>query len=79
MKLKPCPFCGKETTDIVDCSETTCAFAIDCFCAETCLNKMYAVVCNRTKGGCGATGGYYRTKEEAIEAWNRRANELDQR
>lgn len=75
MKLKSCPHCEKETTDIVDCSETTCAFAIDCFCTETCLNKMYAVVCNRTKGGCGATGGYYRTKEEAIEAWERRANE----
>ncbi|MGN0444222.1 MAG: hypothetical protein ACI4F5_06380 [Acutalibacteraceae bacterium] len=36
--------------------------------------ELITVVCNVNKGGCGASSGYYPTKKEAIEAWNRRVD-----
>lgn len=48
------------------------------FCGKTdCVyinedNKLYQVVCDYTRGGCGASSGYIDTKEEAIENWNKR-------
>lgn len=39
--------------------------------------ETYAVFCDAStdgrKGGCGGAGGYRLTKDDAIEAWNRRA------
>ena len=32
----------------------------------------FTVVCDWGKGGCGASGGYRGTEEEAVKAWNRR-------
>ena len=40
-------------------------------------SQHYIVVCDYSEGGCGAsTGGSARTEEEAIKAWNRRANDV---
>ena len=35
-------------------------------------DRPYNILC-----GCGGRVGYFYTKEEAIEAWNRRAGESD--
>lgn len=74
MKLKSCPHCGKEAARFTDCTESVCS-GHSCEYIATCRCMTFAIVCDRHHGGCGATGGYYRTKEEAIEAWNRRVND----
>lgn len=61
-KLKPCPFCGSTSVDVKDDYHPV---------------PNYYAVCDYNKGGCGASSGYCRTEEEAIEAWNRRVNEND--
>jgi len=72
MKLLPCPYCGKtETLELVTGAE---------FMDE---NQEYyehsdsfTVVCNCAtqigKGGCGATGGFGLTIDEAVGKWNKR-------
>lgn len=35
-------------------------------------NSGYKVMCDYSKGGCGASGGMGKTKEEAIRMWNLR-------
>ena len=42
---------------------------------DGCNWKKYLIVCNTNIGGCGAASGLYDTKEEAIEAWNRRCGD----
>lgn len=42
---------------------------------ELCGVSKWATECL----GCGTVSGFFDTREEAIEAWERRANELDQR
>lgn len=75
--LKPCPFCGNselDMSDVMDCEqcgnfedEDKCpAFEPFGHCS------MVFVVCSLYKGGCGASSGWYNTKKEAIDAWNRR-------
>jgi Lar family restriction alleviation protein len=59
-ELKPCPFCGSKAF----LSE----FVYD---LELGRVKMQFVECN----GCHATTYEYDTEEEAIEAWNRRAED----
>ena len=57
-ELKPCPFCGGE------------AFAVNFTYAITEGHwKMWSVDCPK----CRCQSGDFVTKEEAIEAWNRRA------
>lgn len=64
-KLKPCPFCGGEASIY--------KFDKGYFVAEVAdtarkLNFNFFVGCNNCK-----TAGYpYKTKRQAIEAWNRR-------
>lgn len=70
-ELKPCPFCGGETAELITCKEVNCHNE-DC---ESCCAMTIAVCCNMIKGGCGAVGGYYAEREEAIKAWNRRADD----
>lgn len=72
-KLKPCPFCGKQDpVHVADSNEINGALPSD---ENYKFNPYHAVVCSFTDGGCGATGGYRRTKCEAIEAWNIRDGE----
>lgn len=60
-KLKPCPFCGGIGTLFVETDEIGYVF----------------VTCAPSDNGCGAAGPAEITKEEAIEAWNRRTGEQD--
>lgn len=80
-KLKPCPFCGKSVAEVSDAHDLEQCGNFDnddCLCEQyedpgLCIYKT--VVCNFNKGRCGASSGFYTTKERAIEAWNRRAYE----
>ena len=70
-ELKPCPFCErKDAVTLSYCSEGfSCVAEPPC---DGCNWKNYLIVCNVNLGGCGAASGLYDTKEEAIEAWNKR-------
>ena len=59
-ELKPCPFCGESTVTMI------CRINDD-------WRNRYSVLCDYERGGCGAESGWYHSKEEAAEAWNRRA------
>ena len=71
--LKPCPFCGSETApEIFTLAEIACHDDDE---ATEFERSHFAVACNYSRGGCGAsTGGICETEEEAAEAWNRRAD-----
>ena len=80
-ELKPCPFCGKEVAqrcDVKECEmcsnfedEDRCPAYHD---AEPCMGGVF-VICDFTYGGCGASTGWYKTYDEAVEAWNKRAGD----
>lgn len=72
-RLKSCPFCGKNVAEVgtvadielMDRDNTAYYWA----------SEHYQVVCDYTRGGCGATtGAQSKGPEDAIEAWNRRPN-----
>lgn len=72
IELLDCPHCGKnEPVRICRSSENEewDSSNVDCF----------GVVCDASSilgkgpGGCGAAGGYFETRPQAIAAWNRRA------
>ena len=58
--LKPCPFCGARVSDEDQPIGLGYVYEIDAYC----------VVCDR----CGAEGGHHDGRVDAIEAWNRRAD-----
>lgn len=62
-KLKPCPFCGAKETDEDKPLSVFAGFR----------GSEWTVECER----CGANLGWgsYIQQEDAIEAWNRRAND----
>ena len=62
-KLKPCPFCGEYGSVRLMTRH-----------GKDGWRDRFYVLCEYDSGGCGASGGWYHTKEEAIEAWNRRAD-----
>lgn len=74
-ELRSCPFCGKSDT-LKRCR------ASEIFGDEDDEpyphSESYAVVCSAEKpngpGGCGSSGGYFPTQEEADTAWNTRAS-----
>lgn len=61
-ELKPCPFCGGEA--VVDHWELSSPDEG----WEDEREDIYYIVCSE----CGSETYEYRSKEEAIEAWNRR-------
>lgn len=71
MKLLPCPFCGSKGKTLIVATQgeiTTISENKDAFG----VSAYYAVCCSRRAEGCGATGGYYEKKKDAIANWNRR-------
>jgi Lar family restriction alleviation protein len=60
-ELKPCPFCG--ATDNKKLRPTS---GVELSREE----GIFQVFCWE----CGASSGYFRTEQEAIEAWNRRVD-----
>lgn len=63
-ELKKCPFCGEtEPVRLVVAK------------GEDGWRDRYFVLCNYEDGGCGTESGWYHSKIEAIEAWNRRAED----
>ena len=75
MELKPCPFCGKSVAHVDSVANHE---IMDEYKSNGNENgeENTVVVCDYNSGGCGAsTGKNNATPEEAIEAWNRRANE----
>ncbi len=64
--LNPCPFCGKQAF-----------LQIDTRYPDDVPIKAYEVICMNVK--CiiyRCDKRYYRSKKQAIEAWNRRAEDL---
>ena len=84
IKLRPCPMCGKDVAEITNAHNLeNCANfeSEDCPCEhyeDTGECAYYSVVCDFTKGGCGCTGGFRITLEEAVKAWNRRIYEQNE-
>ena len=73
-ELKPCPFCGGDKLFVGTIAEVEMQDEDHPDFDNN--SRYYTVVCDYTEGGCGAScGGSNETEEEAIEAWNRRANE----
>ena len=60
-ELKPCPFCGAKETD--KDQPVNVGWVIE--------DDAWMVVCDR----CGAAGAEHDGRAEAIEAWNRRAED----
>ena len=71
-EVLPCPFCGKQHTLQVISGQELMGEDQE-FWQHS---ESFGVVCDAStpdgKGGCGATGGFKPTEDEAIEAWNTR-------
>jgi len=63
-KLLPCPFCGGEA--LIKTSRRYPSGKEITAYSPTCYNMACVIY--------DADDNYYRTEQEAIEAWNRRAN-----
>lgn len=74
--LKPCPHCGlAHTLELTTAQELAEEGEDD---PEPWMQSdSWAVICDASRpsgpGGCGASGGFYPSEAEAVEAWNRRA------
>lgn len=64
-RLKPCPFCGADVESGVHI-DVVVSFN------ELKDDTHYGVICEN----CGARIGYFKILEEAVEAWNRRINNV---
>jgi hypothetical protein len=68
--LRVCPFCGKfAPVHVEDCTFDPCPDA-EC---DLCEERAYRVICDTDRDGCGASSGWYETREEAADGWNERA------
>lgn len=64
-ELKPCPFCGGTNVEVLNALENQPEMELVGLSKDN-----WNVLCN----DCYALGGTRRTAVEAIEAWNRRAD-----
>lgn len=62
--LKSCPFCTSEKAHVFN------EYSEDGDTISGC-----AVFCDDDDATCKANTGWYKTKQEAIDAWNRRASD----
>lgn len=66
IELKPCPFCGRKPSKVrqhhSDCSRTI----------------YYNVACKAPRSKCHVNPytPFFKSEEEAADAWNRRANNI---
>ena len=65
IKLETCPFCGSDWGPLVMATDL--------------LGAVHRVVCRPAQGGCGAQGSPWRTRIEAVRAWNKREKGFDPR
>lgn len=66
--LEPCPFCGLDKALFTNCQEVEA-----CADYKRCADSHYfAVVCSCGDKGCGASTGFWPTREEAAKHWNQR-------
>ena len=61
--LKSCPFCGADM-QIIDKRQQW---------LDDLDVTQYFIVCDATRGGCGASSGAHLSEEKAIYAWNQRS------
>ena len=68
--IKPCPFCGNKDLAFVNYSPQENEVYIY-------FVKRFAIHCRYTgeAQGCGTESGHYKSKDEAIEAWNKRVSD----
>ncbi len=76
--LKPCPFCGNlAALKLTTAQELEEEGDDDPGYWEH--SDSWAVICDASRpngpGGCGASGGFFPSEEEAMTAWNRRASD----
>jgi hypothetical protein len=80
--LKCCPFCGKwQTLKLTTAQELAVEGEDE---PEPWIHSdSWAVICDASRpkgpGGCGASGGFFPSDDQAVAAWNRRAYAGDQR
>ena len=68
-ELKPCPFCGNSETPMV---------VRDLLPDNDDITFRWRVICSMFNGdGCGAQTSVRISREKAIKAWNRRANDAE--
>lgn len=68
-ELKPCPFCNNNNISVVVDNAAYSLGLID----KT--DVHFNVICSTISCGCGASSGWCDTREEAINTWNRRADD----
>ena len=59
--IKRCPFCGNYARIIIRQGKDG-------------WRDRYSVLCDYENGGCGAESGWYHSREEAIDSWNKRVD-----
>ena len=76
--LLPCPFCGNDTAirilDENDLCGCDCVTSKPHYAVVCCVNELSLVPMAGWKPGCGASGGFAPTGEEAAKKWNRRVD-----
>lgn len=74
-ELESCPFCGEDCQGFVGWDGDKDVFDEEDLLDED-LIESWAICCKVHQGGCGACSGYADTKEEAVDKWNMRANNI---
>lgn len=74
--LLPCPFCGQAHTMKLTTAQELAEEGEDD--PEPWMHSdSFGVLCDASRpggpGGCGASGGFFPSEREAVDAWNRRA------